>query len=136
MSLSQQMSPLRAGRNFGLLIGVIFAVVGGWLVFRGKSGIIAPLLLALGVLPIILGIVSPKTLIIPARLWMRLAAVLSFISTNLILALVFFVVITPIGLIKRLFGWDPLQRRSSSSTSYWGPYSARQHDSRHYEKMF
>ncbi len=130
------MSPLRAERNFGLLIGVIFAAFGGWLVFRGKSGIIAPLLLALGVLLISLGIVSPKTLIIPARLWMGLAAVLSFISTKLILALVFFVVITPIGLIKRLFGWDPLQRRSSSSTSYWGPYTTRQHDARHYEKMF
>ena len=136
MGLGQQTSSIRAERNFGLIVGGVFAAFGGWLVFRGKFGIVAPSLLALGALLISLGTVYPKALIIPARLWMGLATVLSFISTGLILALVFFFVITPIGFVKRLLGWDPLHRRSSSSESYWGPYTARQHDSRHYEKMF
>jgi hypothetical protein len=136
MGFGQQMPSIRAERNFGLVIGGILAAFGVLLVFYGKPGMIAIALLALGVLLISLGTFAPKALIIPARLWMGLAAILSFIFTNLILALVFFIVITPIGLIKRLLGWDPLQRRSSSSTSYWGPYTPRQHDSHHYEKMF
>jgi hypothetical protein len=44
--------------------------------------------------------------------------------------------VTPIGFVKRLFGWDPLSRRAPASESYWRPYSDRQKDARHYEKMF
>ncbi|MCA1605251.1 MAG: SxtJ family membrane protein, partial [Acidobacteria bacterium] len=75
-------------------------------------------------------------LVLPSKAWMLLAEGLSFISTRIILALVFFLVLTPIGVVKRLLGWDPLSRRSASSGSYWRPYSERQRDTRHYEKMF
>ena len=54
----------------------------------------------------------------------------------LVFAIVFFGVLTPIGLIKRAIGWDPLHRRAERSNSYWRPYSKRQLDPRHYEKMF
>jgi hypothetical protein len=56
--------------------------------------------------------------------------------TRVILAIVFFLVLTPIGLIKRAMGWDPLHRRAVPGESYWRPYSERQHDPRHYEKMY
>ena len=48
----------------------------------------------------------------------------------------FFLIMTPIGVVKRLLGWDPLDRRSGSRGSYWKPYSERQRDPRHYEKMY
>jgi hypothetical protein len=67
---------------------------------------------------------------------MKLAEGLSFVMTRLILGVVFFLVVTPIGVIKRLFGWDPLSRRGGHSDSYWTTYSERQRDSRHYEKMY
>lgn len=67
---------------------------------------------------------------------MALAGVLSFVSTRIILAVVFFLVVTPIGFIKRLMGWDPLHRRAPRHDSYWQPYSERQKNLRHYEKMF
>jgi hypothetical protein len=53
-----------------------------------------------------------------------------------ILAVVFFLIVTPIGLIKRAMGWDPLHRRSAVGDSYWHPYPERQHNPRHYEKMY
>jgi hypothetical protein len=68
--------------------------------------------------------------------WMLLAEGLSFVTTRLILGLVFFLVVTPIGIAKRLTGWDQLGRRAPRSYSYWKPYSQRQRDPRHYEKMF
>jgi hypothetical protein len=67
---------------------------------------------------------------------MSLAKYLSLVTTPVILSAVFFIVILPIGALKRLFGWDPLQRRAPSAASYWRPYNERQRDTRHFEKMF
>jgi hypothetical protein len=67
---------------------------------------------------------------------MALAEVLSYVTTRIILGLVFFLIVTPIGVIKRAFGWDPLHRRAAPGESYWKPYSERQRNPRHYEKMY
>jgi len=67
---------------------------------------------------------------------MALAKLLSLFTTPIILAIVFFGLIMPVGVIKRLFGWDPLRRRSSPGASYWISYNARQRDPRHFEKMY
>jgi hypothetical protein len=80
--------------------------------------------------------VFPRALIWPNKAWLALAEALSFVTTRIILAVVFFGIVTPIGLVKRLFGWDPLQRRAAPAGSYWKPYGERQRDPRHYEKMF
>ena len=85
---------------------------------------------------ILLGLVFPRALVWPNKIWMGLAEVLAFVSTRIILGVVFFGIVTPIGVVKRLFGWDPLQRRAARGESYWKPYSERQRDPRHYEKMF
>ena len=61
---------------------------------------------------------------------------LSWVSARVVLGLVFSVAVTPIGLVKRLTGWDPLGRRRAPAESYWVPYSARQNDPKHFERMF
>ena len=96
----------------------------------------SPSLYLPGVALVLLGIIVPRVLVYPNRAWMLLAEALSFVTTRIVLGIVFFLVVTPIGLLKRLFGWDPLRRRAGSSPSYWRPYSERQRDARHYEKMF
>ena len=58
---------------------------------------------------VLLGLVFPRALVLPNKAWMALAEALSFVSTRIILAFVFFGIVTPIGFVKRLFGWDPLQ---------------------------
>ncbi len=67
---------------------------------------------------------------------MGLAEVLAFAMTRVILALVFFGIVTPIGLLRKVLGGDPLRRRAKPADSYWWPYSDRQHNLKHYEKMF
>jgi ABC-type uncharacterized transport system permease subunit len=67
---------------------------------------------------------------------MGLAEGLSYVMTRVILALVFFFVVTPIGLVRKMVGGDPLNRRAARTESYWKPYLARQTDPRHYEKMY
>ncbi|HYR75281.1 MAG TPA: SxtJ family membrane protein [Pyrinomonadaceae bacterium] len=126
----------RAEREFGLIVGGVLLLLSGWWLYRGKFPTLSHVALPLGGLLVLLGLVFPAALVWPNKAWMALAEVLSFVTTRIILAFVFFVIVTPIGVSKRLFGWDPLHRRAAASDSYWLPYSERQKDPRHYEKMF
>jgi len=126
----------RAEKEFGLVVGGVFTLLSLWWLCRGKFTGVVNVTLPLGASLTVLGLLYPRALVLPNRAWMMLAEVLSFVSTRIILAFVFFVVLTPIGLIKRAMGWDPLSRRAPSGESYWRPYSERQRNRRHYEKMF
>jgi hypothetical protein len=130
------MKTYRAERDFGLIVGGVLSALSAWWIYRGKFSGAIPVLLPLGLVLMFLGLTYPRLLWWPNRAWMALAEGLSFITTRLILAFVFFLVITPIGLIKRAMGWDPLHRRTAPRASYWQPYSKRQQNPRHYEKMF
>lgn len=132
----RQKTNFGAERNFGLLVGGVFAALGLWWLYRGKFGTIALVVLALGAALMILGAAFPRSLVLANRTWMTLAEALGFIMTRVTLGIVFYLVVTPIGFIKRLQGWDPLRLRATPSKSYWEPYSPRQRDPRHYEKMY
>lgn len=134
VSAESRRRTLRAEREFGLLVGGVLAAIGGWWLFRGKFPSAAPVALALGALLALLGAAAPRALALPYRLWMGAAERISRLVTLLVLSIVWFLVLTPIGLVKRAFGWDPLERRAAPSDSYWRPCPERARD--HYEKMF
>ena len=123
-------------RQFGVLVGAVFAALGGWWLARGKFQLVAPYFLTLGGLLLLAGLIYPRVLVVPNRLWMKLAEALSFVMTRVILGLVFFLMVTPLGLLRRMLGGDPLHRRGRREDSYWKPYLVRQRDPLHYEKMF
>jgi hypothetical protein len=129
-------NPFRAEREFGLVVGGVLVLLASWWFYRGKFPSVAQVILPVGCLLVLLGFAWPRGLTFPNKAWMLLAEGLSFITTRLILGLVFFLVVTPIGIVKRLTGWDPLGRRSTGGESYWRPYSERQRNARHYEKMY
>ena len=97
-------------RQFALLVGGILGLIGVCpLVWRHQS----PRLwaVALAVLLIVPGLVAPRILAPAYRLWMKLAEVLAWINTRILLGVVFYLVVTPIGLIMRLLGRGPGGRR-------------------------
>lgn len=126
----------RTEREFGLIVGGVFVLVASRWLYLGRFTSAATIMLIVGVLLTNAGIVFPRVLVQPNRVWMALAHALSCITSPIILGLVFFGVLTPIGVIKRVFGWDPLYRRTTRRSSYWHAYSPRQRNPRHYEKMF
>lgn len=128
--------PFRREREFGLVVGGVLVLLSSWWLYRGKLASVSQITLPLGGSLFLLGLLWPKALIWPNRAWMLLAEGMSFVMTRIILGIVFFLIMTPIGVVKRLSGWDPLDRRSGRRSSYWRPYSERQRDPRHYEKMF
>lgn len=126
----------RVEREFGLIVGAVFTLLSAWWLYRAKLIDVAQVTLPLGVGLILLGLIFPRSLVYPNQAWMLLAEALAYVSTRIILGFVFFAIVTPIGVVKRMFGWDPLRRREVSGLSYWSPYSERQRDPRHYERMF
>jgi polyferredoxin len=127
---------LRVEREFGLIVGGVLLLLSLWWFYRGKFQNVSSVTLPLGALLVLLGILFPRSLVLPNKAWMAFAEALSFVTTRIILAVVFFGIVTPIGVVKRWFGWDPLNRRAARGESYWRPYSERQKDPRHFEKMF
>jgi len=124
----------RAEKEFGLIVGGVFVLLGLWWLYRGKFATAAYVLSAAGSLLVLCGLIYPRLLTVPRKLWMKLAEAMAYVSSRIILGVVFFLVLTPIGLVKRALGWDPLQRRSGSRETFWQPYPER--NPRHYEKMF
>jgi len=129
-------SSFRAEREFGLIVGIMLILIGSWWLYRNNWVSVAKGFLGIGSVLVILGLLLPRALVYPNHAWMSLAKLLSLITTPIILAIIFFIIFMPIGFLKRLTGWDPLRRRAPSAQSYWGPYNARQHNPRHFEKMY
>lgn len=119
-----------------MLVGGVLLGLGGWWFYRGKYATLSVILMLSGATLMLLGAFLPKSLVVPNRLWMSLAEALGFVSTRVILGVVFFLFVTPIGLVRRLFGGDPLGRRAGRTESYWKPYTERRNDPKHYEKMY
>jgi hypothetical protein len=97
-------------RRFGLTVGGIFVVIGLWpLVFRAQ----APRLWALvpGVILILGGLVLPGSLTHVYRAWMTAAEGLGWINTRILLSVVFYGLVTPMGFVTRRLGHDPMRRR-------------------------
>lgn len=123
-------------RQFGLLVGGILFALGTWWIHRGKFGAAGPAFAGVGGLLVLLGLAVPSVLARPYAGWMALAEGLAFVMTRVILFLVYALVVTPIGVVRRLLGGDPLRRRAQPVGSYWHPYPERHRDPKHYEKTF
>ena len=125
----------KAIRNFGITFFIVLCIIGGVLVYKGHWA--SFVLFGLAVIFLVLGRWAPFSLKGPYLAWMSLAAVLGFFMSRLILCLVFYLVVTPIGLIMRLFGKDLLNERwDKKITSYWIKKEDKPFDKKRYEKMF
>jgi len=130
------MKRFRRERSFGYVVGGAFAALGLWWMYRAKFATASRVALVVGALLLVFGALAPRALVHPYRWWMALAEKLGWVMTRVILAIVFFLVLLPIGAIRRVTGADPLRRRSKPQPTAWYPYPERHRDPRHYEKSF
>ena len=105
-------------REFGLLLGIVFPVVLGWLLPSLKGHALPLWPFVIGVPALVLGLVAPRALVWPYRAWMALGHALGWVNGHLILGAVFLLVLQPIAFLMRLSGHDPLQRRAHEGASY------------------
>ena len=104
-------------RKFGLTVGGAFLVLGAFLQWRGRATA-STVCLAGGAALVLAGLVVPGALAPVHRGWMGLSRLLSKVTTPIFMGVVYFLVITPMGLLMRLFGRNPLVHRPMND-SYW-----------------
>ena len=104
-------------RAFGLVFAAFFAIVGLWpLVGAGTPRWWA---LAVSVAFAVVAIVRAALLAPLNLLWFRLGLLLHRVVTPLVMGAVFFLAVTPVALLMRALGKDPLRRARTDASSYW-----------------
>ena len=104
------------GRRFGLLVGGAFLVLGAIVRWRGHPTA-AAVLWTLGGVLVAGGLVAPASLGPVYRGWMKLALLLSKVTTPIFMGLVYFGLFAPLGALRRLFGRNALVRPRGDS--FW-----------------
>jgi len=126
---------MRDLRQFGLLVGGILAGIGILLALRGRGWY--PLFLGAGTLLILLGLVMPRALQYMHRAWMTLAILLGWVMTRVVLAVAFFCIITPLGLMLRLMGKDLLAlKKKQGADTFWIPRQEAEPPAARMEKQY
>lgn len=121
-------------RGFGLIVGAVFILLGSWFFWKGVS----PWRFVFGFIGTSLvtaGLIAPRALRTIYKGWMGFAFGVGWIVSRIILALLYYVVVTPVGLAARLLGkkfMDIDMRKKKDS--YWIMRERNQQDK--YEKMY
>ena len=122
-------------RKFGITIGTIFLIVAGFFFWKEKESF--QLFLTIGITLFAVGIVIPVILKPVYWVWMVFATVLGWFMTRVILSLLFYVILTPIGLIARSFGKQFLDLKwNKTDSTYWNYHSESLLKKENYEKQF
>lgn len=105
-------------RKFGFIVGSIFIILGLLSAFKDK-GINLSLIIPASIL-FLLALIAPGLLVPIYKAWMRLGAILGRINSFLILSIIFYCVVTPIALIRRIFskGSEKFAYKTAKG-SYW-----------------
>ena len=129
----------KALRSFGLLVGGVLLAIAGIVYWRAEwTAVTAVRILGgIGGLLVVLGLVAPTLLKPVHKAWMALAVILGYIMTRVLLTLVYFLAVTPIGLIMKALGKDLLNRKlDREAESYWIRKSYPDRSAKRLEKYY
>jgi len=122
-------------RKFGITIGIILLIIAGFLFYQEKDSF--RILVGVATALIVSGIIIPIILKPLYLIWMIITTILGWFMTRLILSLIFFVIVSPIGLVSRLLGKDYLSlNKDDSIKSYWNYRDRDKEKNQDYEKQF
>jgi len=117
-------------RVFGLIMLIGFGVLGGLLLWSwSRNGgdwrlVLGGILVTIGVVVCIWALASPRTVGPVYDGWMRFGRALGTVVSTVLLSVLYYVVLTPVGWLMRLTGTDPLERKLDAAVaSYWKPHA-------------
>jgi len=124
----------KQARKTALIVSGVLLLLAAWNYHRGRLNAVTFLGIA--------GLALLLTGFVPALArrfhvaWMKLAGILGYINSRVLLFLLFYLAITPYGLISRLFRRDPLNRRGAAKSSYWIPRKTSKQTREQFERSF
>ena len=111
------MEKISSNRSFGILFCIVFALIAAWPAMHEGQLRIWPIPISFVFL--VLGLINSK-LLSPLNLaWIKFGGLLGRIVAPIVMALIYFAIVTPIGLFMRLIGKDLLNIKFSKDKSYW-----------------
>ena len=106
-----------SNRSFGIVFFVVFLLIGLWPILKGNEIRIWSIVISL--IFLILGILNSKILTPFNKVWFRFGIFLGNFISPIIMGIVFFLVVTPTGLIMKLFRKDLINLKKNNSSTYW-----------------
>ena len=116
---------ISSNRSFGIVFFIVFLIIAIYPLINNADLRIWSLIIS--IIFLILGLINSKFLTPLNKLWFKFGLLLGRLISPIIMGIIFFFVVTPIGLILRIFGKDVLNLKKNNSKSYWikknGPIS-------------
>ena len=108
---------LPSNRNFGIVFFIVFLIIALWPVLKQNEIRIWSLIISF--IFFVLGLINSKLLTPLNKLWFKFGILLGNIISPIVMGIVFFLVVTPTGLVMRIFRKDILKLKKNTSDSYW-----------------
>ncbi|MGI6457697.1 MAG: SxtJ family membrane protein [bacterium] len=135
--INAETATIRDLRKFGITMAFMLLLISGIAVWKENWTAATILWTIAGVGFLLPALVFPAGLRPVFRYWMKFAFVLGWINQRVILSLVYYLVFTPISLIQRMIGRDPLERKpDSNQKTYWVDRSQEEYNPKHFERQF
>ena len=106
-----------SNRSFGIIFFIVFLLISFWPIMDGQALRVWSLVISL--IFLILGILNSKILTPFNLAWIKLGEILGRFIAPIIMAVIYFLIVTPIGLLMRIIGKDLLNIKFSQNSSYW-----------------
>ena len=108
---------MSSNRSFGLLFFIVFLIIGLWPLKNSLE--LNYIFIGISIIFLILGLMNSKILTPFNKIWVKFGELLGRIIAPIVMAIIYFFILTPISLILRIFGKDLLNLKFSKEKSYW-----------------
>ena len=121
-------------KSFGYTIGIILFIISALLFYYNNQ--LYQNLTVIAAIFVVLGGLIPQLLKPVYLVWMTFAVILGWVMTRVILSVIFYLIMTPIGFLSKILGEDFLELKKRESDSFWNQRDSSKELSQDYEKQF
>ena len=121
-------------KSFGFTIGFLLLIICAVLFYNSNELFVY--FFSIGLIFICLSLIAPTVLKPGHKIWMTFAIIIGWVMTRIILSVLFYLIISTIGIFARLVGKDFLNLKSKSNESYWNIRNKEYELNQDYEKQF
>ena len=113
----QEKIKLPSNRNFGIVFSIVFLIIAIWPILNQNEIRIWSIIISL--IFLILGLINSKFLSPLNKAWFKFGLILGSVIAPIVMGVVFFLVVTPTGLIMKALGKDILGLKRNKNNTYW-----------------